>query len=1671
MGLQLAIYTKEAFCEYMLPPINNADYSITLHKEHFLLNDDVLLRLEITNSHWRLLQGETYGFFDLPGRLNKKEFLLLEGESVCRLKSTNNEDIMIFVSERSESFYAYQKYQLTDQKEITIGRAEKNTICFNNHNMVSGLHAVLVNHDQKWTIENRSSNGLYVNEEYVRTERDLKFGDYINILGLHMVFLGKIIAIDSHLPNLSVRLEEVEKQELENVTVHIGAHVVREEKQLFHRAPRNVEPLHSETIEIEEPPAPVLEKKMPLLLTIGPSFTMALPMLLGCVMMIYASRSTGAGVGMFMYSGLIMAVSSAAIGVAWSVLNIKHQKQMEQENETHRFEAYSRYLLRKTDEIRSKYEENKSTLEAMYPSAEVCSNYGFETSALWNRNISHEDFLSYRIGLGDIDFQMRIDIPKERFSLIDDSLREKPALIRDSYKRLYQVPVTLDLMEHLMMGLIGGLHKEGAIDLARVLCVQMAANNCYTDLKMVFLYDADDYSNKNQWDFAKWLPHVWSEDKKTRYVASNATEVSDLCYELTKIFRSREEANDGLSGKKVPHPFYVFYISDLNLIKNELISKYLLEPKEEYGLRVVILADVYESLPNNCTFVVEKSAEFSGFYDSSAGETSKQSILFDQIDSEQTEDFARRLSNIQVQETEQGGEIPNVLTFFDMYGIQQLDELNIIDRWLKNRTYEHISGMLGAKAESVPCVLDVHEKYHGPHGLVAGTTGSGKSETLQTYLLSLAVNYSPEDVVFFIIDYKGGGMANLFEGLPHLIGQISNLSGNQVNRAMVSIKSENRRRQRIFNENGVNNINSYTKLYKNNEADTPVPHLFIVIDEFAELKREEPDFMRELISVAQVGRSLGVHLILATQKPAGTVDDNIWSNSKFRLCLRVQDRQDSMDMLHKADAAYITQAGRGYLQVGNDEVYEMFQSGWSGAAYTEDGERRKEAVASLVSLIGKETARSNKSQNQRREKLYINWLSSIYRNIKCAVKNVGQLREISEDMDSNSLIPEIYRLLENSEIDYPCNPYNTARLEDFIGLISIFEKSSQNEVDFKQLIEYAGKQGIKLPQPVEKTQLEAVKEYISSIAEKNNYANQHRLWLPILPDTIYLEAFDSYRNRKYTPRGWRMDDNDWLIEVVAGKIDDPHNQAQYPLNIRWPEAGNLGVIGSTTSGKSTLIQTLLYSMVTCYSPAYLNLYILDFSSKMLAGFEKMPHTGGIMYDGEFEKIRRFFAMLSVESEERKKLFRGGNFSQYVRANGPVCPAIIVVIDNYPAFAEKTNQQYVDFLINLSKEGVSLGIFMIVSANAVGMNDLSVRIAENMSTVLTLQMKDKFDYADVLHMLQIDVIPENGVKGRGLYKNNNRVLEFQAALALEAPDDFTRTQMLNEIGIELSKYWTGTIAKKIPEIPDNPTWDIFYDAVEQNKAAEECYKIPVGYNYENADIYSVDISKFFCYLIAGMPKTGRRNYLKILILSALRKNIKITLIDLDNNGFASIATKDNVNWIRTYDQLLSYCSNDLTPVFVERNNYKHYLTDSGYDDDDELFDAMKKYDTQFICITNLMKFMETIYESEDGMSGFFENLFDKGDLHNIYFFGVVNSQDRPMLATYSAFKLFAKEQQGIHFGGNVGTSLLNFEYVPFNMQSKVLKPGLGMLPEIEGSHEVEKIVVPLFRKNKLINMDK
>ena len=1604
MSTVLTIYNQQSFCRQLLPSDNNVDYYFTLAGKKFCLKNNLQLHLEIINKAWRVLPGKDYLLFlenkdgvqalssacplkdgmrllvqtpdmaQVRIRVRESEFLrpyqkvLFPSSGQIRIGTDSSCDIRIPGGERprqdAPAFEAQQDASVSEprqdapafeaQQDASASEPRQDT-------SASGLQedSLLVRLSRKegqTYLENLSGGSVFHNMGAVRGLTLLTPGDVIDLSGGRLVWLGSVIALEDS-GCFETSLEAVREEEGGEA---FPSGPFPGERELYRRSPRRLEKLDTGVIEIESPPDPFTRKKLSLRQMVGNSVLMVVPMLAGSLMMIMASRQQGGMTSLFMYSGLVMAVSSVIVGIIWAVISARGAAAEQKAEENHRFEAYSAYLITKADEIRGHYLANKERLQRLYPDSEVCLGYSSEGRELWNRNYRQDDFLKIRTGLGNIPFQMEIHIPEERFSMTDDSLRSKPEWIRENYQTLYDVPVLLDLKEHSLCALVGGEEKYGAFALMRTLALHLAATHCYTDLKLVFLYDSG--AESEEWEFAKWLPHVWSEDRKIRYTAGSRSEISDVCYELTRIFQQRMErlkAKDRDAGQmQLPH--FVLFLSDPRLIEGERISPYVYKNAEKVGLSTFILSDYRENLPNECSYFLDENDMFEGI--SFGG--GRLPVAFDRTSLRQLNGFARRIAGVRVKETSSGGEIPSSVSFLEMYKVSSVEQLQVKNRWLKNRTYDNIRGLLGLKGGDEPLYLDLHEKYHGPHGLVAGTTGSGKSETLQTYLLSLAVEYSPDDISFFVIDYKGGGMANLFEGLPHLTGFISNLSGPQIYRALVSIKAENRRRQQLFNAARVNNINRYTHLYKEGLIQTPIPHLLIVIDEFAELKKEEPDFMRELISVAQVGRSLGVHLILSTQKPSGTVDDNIWSNSNFRLCLRVQTVEDSVDMLGTRDAAYITQAGRGYLQVGNQELYEMFQSGYSGAPYAPDAVPDSEASA-LISLTGR------------------------------------------------------------AELRYDGKARAAGKTEDC-------------------------------------SQLDAVREYLIRTAGEEGYAGGHQLWMPTLANPVYLENFEAYSARAAGTDGYRdkmTEEDRWDLTAVIGQTDDPQNQEQKPLMISLADGGNHAVIGSIVSGKSTLLQTIVYSLVTTYTPAELNVYAIDYSGRFLAAFESLAHTGGVMFDGEEEKTERFFLMLSNMLEERKKKYRGGNYAQYVKAHGTEDPAILLVIDNFGAFQEKTGEKYLARLIALSKEGVSNGIFLLISAGGFGMNELPNRLAENMGTVLTLALPDRFAYADVLRVTRVNLMPETQFRGRGLCRIGDQILEYQAALALPADDDFQRMESIRRRCESLNTLWSGPAARRIPEIPENPLSDSFLALPQVKEALQDERFLPVGYRKDNAEICSLDFRRIYCCLIAGLRRSGKTSLLRLMILEALQKECAgIALIDLSGK-LKDLYGQDGLKVIADHDALYDYCMNDLTPVFKERNGKKHELIDQGLEED-EYYEAMSSFRPVFVFITDLVVFLQEVYADSRNMKGFMETLFRKGEDHKISFIAALPLENRAEAAGFEAFSLFTQYRTGVHMGGNLSQDpYLSFDTVGFKEQSKTELPGIAMVPEMGTMDQAVKLVVP------------
>ena len=222
-----------------------------------------------------------------------------------------------------------------------------------------------------------------------------------------------------------------------------------------------------------------------------------------------------------------------------------------------------------------------------------------------------------------------------------------------------------------------------------------------------------------------------------------------------------------------------------------------------------------------------------------------------------------------------------------MLNILSVEDLDLKARWSASKVTKSMAAPVGVSKTGI-VMLDLHDKSSWSARSCCGNDRIWKN---QRYCRRISFRWQrsnhPYEAAFVIIDFKGGGMVNQFAQLPHLLGAITNIDGNAINRSLKSIKAELQKRQKYFAQADVNHIDKYIRKYKAGEVSEPLPHLIIIVDEFAELKAEQPEFMKELISAARIGRSLGVHLILATQKPAGQVNEQIWSNSRFKLCLKV----------------------------------------------------------------------------------------------------------------------------------------------------------------------------------------------------------------------------------------------------------------------------------------------------------------------------------------------------------------------------------------------------------------------------------------------------------------------------------------------------------------------------------------------------------------------------------------------------------------------------------------------------------------------------------------------------------------------------------------------------------------------------------------------------------------
>lgn len=622
--------------------------------------------------------------------------------------------------------------------------------------------------------------------------------------------------------------------------------------------------------------------------------------------------------------------------------------------------TYQDYLLDTAGTINRLRTSQQKALTYNFPTIETLSSWMHHyNSRLYERMMVHEDFLAVSLGHGTVPASYQLDYDVKAGRVRSDEEKRVEEQIVKPFRVLHDAPIPVALRQ-ATLGLAG---PDAVLRTSlQTILFQIASLHSYHDVQFVAVLNEQEY--QAHWHEWRWLPHFQLSGINLRGLVYNSQTRDMVLNSVYQLLVQRRQAvqEHTMKDGDLFKPHLVLAIQDETWLNGHNLNEFLNEDLSPYEVTVIWAKETANALPETVTTLVE-------YRSSKLATLVNQDHVYQDLDFEPNpapqkysmDDSIKRLANLNHIEVEKNS-IPDSITFLDLYGVKHVEELNVLKRWAQADTSKTLAVPLGMRGKDDIVDLNLHERAHGPHGLIAGTTGSGKSELLQSYILSLAVNFAPEDVGFLPIDYKGGGMANLFAKLPHLMGMITNLDGAATDRALKSIHAELQRRQRYFREFGVNNINGYTKLYKEGKQHPddqqyphePLPHLFLISDEFAELKANEPDFMDELVSTARIGRSLGVHLILATQKPSGVVNDQIWSNSRFKIALKVSEPADSKEIIHTPDAATITQVGRAYLQVGNNEIYELFQSAYSSADYEpdDDGANQVDNRIWLINHLG-----------------------------------------------------------------------------------------------------------------------------------------------------------------------------------------------------------------------------------------------------------------------------------------------------------------------------------------------------------------------------------------------------------------------------------------------------------------------------------------------------------------------------------------------------------------------------------------------------------------------------------------------------------------------------------------------------------------------------------------------
>ena len=547
-------------------------------------------------------------------------------------------------------------------------------------------------------------------------------------------------------------------------------------------------------------------------------------------------------------------------------------------------------------------DERRRRQEQAPDAATVLTAVASPTPRLWERRPGDDDFLSLRLGCGTVSSRVTEACPGAGGT----DPRAVP---------LNDAPVTVSLPRVGAVGVAGARSDVDA--LVRHLVAQVAGLHSPQDVRVAVL--ATD-SALERWAWARWLPHARCPLTDDALVATDVPSVAHVAGRLRHLLQEREAA-DAAHRVPVRRTCLVVVLDAGADVGNVPGVAELLAHGPAVGIHTVAIGAARCELPGDAGATVEVTGEAGGELLVHAPGADAVTVRADLVSLSWAERFARCIGPLRDGSRPAGeGGVPEVCHLLEVLerscGTDPLDASAVVDRWQNHPRCT--SAVLGEHAGGVYAPDLVRD---GPHVLVGGTTGAGKSELLQSLIAGLALVNRPDELAFLLIDYKGGAAFGECAELPHAVGLVTDLDEHLTRRTLTSLAAEIRRREQVLRDAGVKDLDDYQRLVDVER----LPRLVIVVDEFRVLAEELPDFVSGLVRLAAVGRSLGLHLVLATQRPSGAVSPEIRANVNLRIALRMRDAGDSVDVVDSPSAATIDprRPGRALARSGPDELVEL----------------------------------------------------------------------------------------------------------------------------------------------------------------------------------------------------------------------------------------------------------------------------------------------------------------------------------------------------------------------------------------------------------------------------------------------------------------------------------------------------------------------------------------------------------------------------------------------------------------------------------------------------------------------------------------------------------------------------------------------------------------------------